>query len=449
METIKIKDIKPASYNPRKLSSEAFEMLKESISKLGFILPIIINKDSHTIVAGHQRTKSCLALGIDEVPYFAISGVDLKDEILFNQIHNGVEYEPKQNARFLGDGEGFKQLPNDLFAAVDSNAVVVKEMCRMLIKYGNVLCAIVCDGEVLFGSNYVYACKIINIPVNCSFITTDKVPTFKYYFTKQYGVFNYENIQRSDFVQGLAQPNRYAGIDWSPLYRHVVPHLMKLEKDAHILDFGCGKGLFINKVKTKLGFKNAIGLEFFHHNKVGIAVDRGHSNIDNFIDSVAKHGKFDVVICDAVINSVNTQEAEDAVIGCLNVFLKKGGKVFFSGRRREDIEGRMNNSKAKGLERDIFFPDEHGLTAIMRAGKWFFQKFLYEEQVRALTHRHNFLPFTEYNNSGYFGVCATKIDDEPMEKAISYIDYEFNLDLPNNKTYNRHEEVKKILGLTP
>lgn len=447
MDTVKIKDIKPAEYNPRKLSDDAFKTLQESIDKLGFILPIILNKDNNTIVAGHQRTKSCLALGIDEVPYYSISGVDLRDEILFNQIHNGVEYEPETFARCSHDQkEGFTQLHNKLFTIRDYNAVVVKEMCRMLIKYGNVLCAIVCNGEVLFGNNYVYACKTVNMPVNCSFIPTEKLADFKYYFSRKYGVFNYEKIERSDFVQGLAQPNRAGGIEWGPLYRRVIPILKTLPKEAHILDFGCGKGYFINKVHKVLGFKNAVGLEFFHHNRKGISIEHGQKNIDQFIESVKRHGKFDVVICDAVINSVNTQEAEDAVMGCLNVFLKEGGKVFFSGRRREFIDQKLNREKATTEEREVYFPDENGLTAVMREGKWFFQKFLYAEKVKEITQENNFLPFNEYTNAGYFGVCATKITDIPKEKAIKSLEYEFNLKLPGGKRYNRHEEVIKLFN---
>ena len=45
MEYVKIKDIHPAEYNPRKLSEAAFVELQGSLKTLGFILPIIINKD--------------------------------------------------------------------------------------------------------------------------------------------------------------------------------------------------------------------------------------------------------------------------------------------------------------------------------------------------------------------------------------------------------------------
>ena len=68
MERVKFADIKPASYNPRKISEEAFVELQGSLKTLGFILPIIVNRDNMTIVAGHQRTKAATAVGIAEAP---------------------------------------------------------------------------------------------------------------------------------------------------------------------------------------------------------------------------------------------------------------------------------------------------------------------------------------------------------------------------------------------
>ncbi len=447
MELIDISKIKPAAYNPRKLSDKAFEDLKESISELGFILPIIINKSNNTIVAGHQRTKTAKILGINEVPYYSISDVDLRDEILFNQVHNGIEYEPDNNAACLVDNNGFCVLKHSEFVSYDFNASVVKEMCRLIIKYGDALCAIICDGEVVFGNNYIRACKSLNIDVNCSFIEKSKKDKLKYYLSKKYGVFNYENITRRDFVQGLAQPNRAGGVAWSPLYRTVLPVINGMSKDIHILDFGCGKGLFINKLKKVAGYKNAIGLEFFHHNQKGISIERGNKQIDRFIESIKRNGLFDVIICDAVINSVNTQEAENAVMGCLNTLLKPGGKVFFSGRRREYIEDKKKSKKAGTLERHIYFCDDDGLTAVLREGQWFFQKFLYEKQVDRLIEKNNFLPFNRYIKAGYFGVGATKLSDISKDEMIRSIDYEFNLMLPNGISYNRYEEVKNLLKI--
>ena len=49
MEYVKFKDIKPADYNPRRISESAFHELKGSLKALGFVLPIIVNRDNMTI----------------------------------------------------------------------------------------------------------------------------------------------------------------------------------------------------------------------------------------------------------------------------------------------------------------------------------------------------------------------------------------------------------------
>ena len=49
-------ELKPATYNPRQITSKQYNDLKESIEKFGIVDPIIINKDN-TIIGGHQRYK--------------------------------------------------------------------------------------------------------------------------------------------------------------------------------------------------------------------------------------------------------------------------------------------------------------------------------------------------------------------------------------------------------
>ena len=90
---IKINDIKPADYNPRILTQNAFENLQNSIKKLGVLKPIIVHAENNTIVAGHQRTRAMKSLGIEEVDAFVISGINQQDECRFNQLHNRCEYE--------------------------------------------------------------------------------------------------------------------------------------------------------------------------------------------------------------------------------------------------------------------------------------------------------------------------------------------------------------------
>lgn len=67
INTIPAADLKPAEYNPRKISREMLATLKRNITEFGLVDPLIVNKDM-TIIGGHQRFKVCLELGFTELP---------------------------------------------------------------------------------------------------------------------------------------------------------------------------------------------------------------------------------------------------------------------------------------------------------------------------------------------------------------------------------------------
>ena len=52
---VKLSDITPAQYNPRKISNQQFEKLGQSIEEFGLVDPIVINLKNNTIIGGHQR----------------------------------------------------------------------------------------------------------------------------------------------------------------------------------------------------------------------------------------------------------------------------------------------------------------------------------------------------------------------------------------------------------
>tara|TARA_R100001443_G_scaffold64264_1_gene73825 strand:- start:788 stop:1393 length:606 start_codon:yes stop_codon:yes gene_type:complete len=56
IELIEINKLKPATYNPRQISTKQYNDLKESIERFGLVDPIVVNKDM-TIIGGHQRYK--------------------------------------------------------------------------------------------------------------------------------------------------------------------------------------------------------------------------------------------------------------------------------------------------------------------------------------------------------------------------------------------------------
>lgn len=68
--TMKIADLVPAPYNPRKklrLGDPEYEKLKKSIAEFGVVDPIIWNKQTNRVVGGHQRLQVMQDLGMAAV----------------------------------------------------------------------------------------------------------------------------------------------------------------------------------------------------------------------------------------------------------------------------------------------------------------------------------------------------------------------------------------------
>ena len=83
-ETIKIDNLIPASYNPRKklkAGDKEYEKIKNSITEFGYVEPIIVNKDM-TIIGGHQRVTVLKDLGYDEVECVVVDLDKTKEKAL-------------------------------------------------------------------------------------------------------------------------------------------------------------------------------------------------------------------------------------------------------------------------------------------------------------------------------------------------------------------------------
>lgn len=448
MQYIKIDDIKPASYNPRKISDEQFLKLQQSIAKNGFVMPILVNSTNMTIIAGHQRTKAAKAIGIESVPVFFCDNINQADEIKFNQIHNGTDAERGAVAFLKQQVQiGFHELDSELFDVKNKNASMVKEICKLLLMYGNVLCCIVDSKGSLVGANYVWACKLLKMPVNTSVIEYSEN---RKYLQDDYGVFSYEKLQKNTWVQGLAQLHRDPSDaktekkkQKSSLYVNCV--LPNITDDKSILDFGCGKGAYIGSIKEK----KTIGVEFYNNNRKAIDVAKGNRQISKLISFLKNSRHFDVVVCDSVLNSVDSLEAEQAILGCLNLFCKPNGKLFISGRPIEGFENKLSRKTDKNIgKRFIEFLDAEKFTGNFRGGNWYYQHFHSKDDVTQLLKRYGFevtkLHWMKFGDSWQAeAIKVRKLEEKEYRKAV---DFEFDLPLPGG-SYKRNGEVKAVLGI--
>ena len=84
IKKIKLKDMKPAKYNPRKnLKPEdvEYQQIKNSIDEFGFIQPIVWNERTGNIISGHQRVNILKAEGYEEIDAVVVDFDEEKEKL--------------------------------------------------------------------------------------------------------------------------------------------------------------------------------------------------------------------------------------------------------------------------------------------------------------------------------------------------------------------------------
>lgn len=85
-----LKDLKPYWRNPRK-NERTIELLKQSIEKFGFNVPLVVDKKG-VLITGHARYKALLELGWKEAPV-VVSGMSAKQAKEYRISDNKIQEE--------------------------------------------------------------------------------------------------------------------------------------------------------------------------------------------------------------------------------------------------------------------------------------------------------------------------------------------------------------------
>jgi len=198
-----------------------------------------------------------------------------------------------------------------------------------------------------------------------------------------------------------------------------------------------------------------------------INVDWVNMRISDILEDIQENGLYDVIVCDSVLNSVDSLEAEKSVMITLNAFCKPGGIVFWSGRCKEFVshtvgdKSEFDSRPEKGTVSEdemtmLYFFDENNFTANYREGRWFYQKMHTFEQVHELNRKYigsqysltgkgrNIERPRQMKNTSSFQVTSIKdveIDAQTVKEALKF---EFSLILPNGNRYNRFNDVWNV-----
>ena len=107
--TLPVSDLKQSDYNPRQISANDYDALKDSISKFGMAEPLVVNSykgREGIVIGGHQRLRACIDLGIKEVPCFIVP-LPEEDErelnIRLNRNHGEFDFDALANHFDAGD----------------------------------------------------------------------------------------------------------------------------------------------------------------------------------------------------------------------------------------------------------------------------------------------------------------------------------------------------------
>lgn len=108
MEIVKvdINELISPEYNPRQITDDEMEKLKNSINEFGYIAPLIVNKHNNHIVGGNQRYHALKEMGYDEIDVIFIEETDLNREKTLNIALNKISGD--------WDNEKLEELLNEL-----------------------------------------------------------------------------------------------------------------------------------------------------------------------------------------------------------------------------------------------------------------------------------------------------------------------------------------------
>ena len=458
MQIVKIKGLKGAQYNPRHISEESFQMLLKSIEELGIIKPVIVRAENSTLIAGHRRTEAMKVKGYEETPAYVLKNLNYADEVRFNQMHNACEIEVSPLApsvRINGElkiGE-FQRIKNSQIEVLGFGKMSnwCNVLSKLIQKYGEFGCPICTpDGTVRISAAYAYAAKVAGADIDLLCLPDDKAARAVYYLSQKYGEFCYDHLEKKTHHQRFAQKKRLrdgrkgeANSNKSFLYeKYILPYLADKPKTLRILDFGAGQKDYAKKL-TKLGFK-VMSVDPYHMKKGSTDIDI-QANAQDFraiAADIEKNGLYDVVICDSVLNSVDSMEAEKSVVHTVYGLCRMGGQIFISGRNFEAEEKRARTKIIKTEDSLIRFYDENHFSGIFRNGEWFYQKYHTKQDIHNIASLMS-SSFEVHFNSQAFEICALKNRVAPLEDVIAGLRFEWNLPLPGGFRYGLSNVIEK------
>lgn len=485
----------PDVTNPRKPDPARLGLLRLSIAKLGFLMPVFASASTGLLLSGHQRQTVSKELELARIP---VQYVDIKDDdiagvnILFNRVTNdfgafdtGAAARDKLDLEtVIAAAEALPDADPDNPYAINCKMEDVTELARLnsdrfndksvtqvqaIMRMGIRIPAVVSEsGQIVNGVHRIFAAlqsgekeyPIVRIPDHIATVASN----FLNYLSMDFHVdSDFEKLIR---YSAYRRPQNNRGVVgksyrfWANGCRTLSdkdsysPEYWQTFRELHghtLLDFGAGLAKVAPYLNTK-GF-NAHDFEPFL-----IDPDSGNGvpspsysrqQAKRFLQSIADPKlKFDSIFLSSVLNSVPFPKDRLCVLAIVHALCSRGTVVYGTCRDISDF-----NYEYGGIRKANYFTfdTEAGVRVgdVMRNPK--IQKFHSQEEAREMFGRFwKDIEFWPGGNVFYWRVKAP-MGFRPQVVAEA-LELEFNLPYADGSTMNLVDEAKaafsKRLGVT-
>jgi ParB family chromosome partitioning protein len=442
-----IAGVRPADYNPRFLSEEAFERLQASLKRFGVVKPVILNANG-TIIAGHQRTRALTAIGVTRVPAMQLP-VTIKsvEEIRFNLMHNSIE---ESGAVAYGPAglEDYVWLEPGQLTVTDMGTAMVRiAACAKLLSVYGAWGSVVIDpasGRVLLNSDYAVACTRLRLPVLGYYPSAQDATPLREALAGEYGIYDTTQVVAKPYVQNVVQPNRLR----DPRRRGVAMHKSRvwdnlsrprMTKATRVLDFGAGKMDYVKHLAADgydvRAYEPFITTEAADGSRA-LDIAQVVKQILRLNREVRRDGLFDLITLDSVLNATSTDEYRDAVLLTCAGLLKPGGLLCLGTRSLAAQEDMMGAGRKSGYGTSLTYLDPRTNRAInFRNGQFYAMWFATTDSLTdACGQAFDVVHVEDTRNATILAVCA---DPKPMSEERLRWALELELDMPYPGAY-RH-----------
>jgi hypothetical protein len=480
IELVPIDSIKGAEYNPRSFDPKRFKLIKESLSKLGWLLPAYACNG--VLLSGHQRTRAWKELGHKEIPVVHVEGLSPEDmrglNILFNvatndfrrmklseQISNEVPVIPNQkrvtypcmNYRMEGV-EGLWMKYGVSYGDADG-----WQFTRSMLTKGVLIPLVISsDGKIANGVKRLFAMAKAGIEQAPVVLTTMPARYIEHYLNKvsmdfdlkrtystqmRYGSFRRLRLKRDWLGHGFSAWIRMQEFARCELFDHTIPeNAEKLRRrfGDTIIDFGAGHLHETNMLRS-IGI-TVHAFEPYHvTNQDKPNLKSSRELTQKFLDEIGEGKKIDSVVISSVFNSVPFKEDREKILAICSSL---SDKVFICTRAERDPQfqnaiGRTYYSETQFSHANMIANYESNtILGEIISGAPKAQKFYTLNELKELISKYyyNVIGFDSGGNVYVHGSSAKPVDKKKLREAL---EFEFNLPYPNDESLGMEKEAIK------